>query len=74
MIIVPLSSQLDALRFPGCVQIEPTPQNGLSVTSVALGFQITAVDRVRFRSYLGTLDESDLQKIDDALKQLLGYL
>ncbi len=30
VLVVPLTSQLGTLRFPGTVQIEPTPQNGLS--------------------------------------------
>lgn len=46
-LVIPLTTQTDALRFPGTVLVEPTPQNGLSRTSVALVFQMTAVD-IRF--------------------------
>jgi mRNA-degrading endonuclease toxin of MazEF toxin-antitoxin module len=44
-LIVPLTSQLDALRFPGTVLVEADSQNGLRRASVALVFQLTAIDR-----------------------------
>ena len=47
--VVPLSSQLAALRFPATVLLEPDAANGLRASSVALVFQVRAVDT----SYLG---------------------
>jgi mRNA-degrading endonuclease toxin of MazEF toxin-antitoxin module len=44
VLVVPLTSQFDALRFPGTVLIEADPLNGLRHTSVALVFQLTAID------------------------------
>src|SRR5260370_4755746 len=44
VLIAPLTSQLDALRFPGTVLIEPDSQTGLRRRSVALVFQLTAVE------------------------------
>ena len=39
-LVVPLSTQLAALRFPGTVLIEPDAGNGLRLSSVALVFQL----------------------------------
>jgi mRNA-degrading endonuclease toxin of MazEF toxin-antitoxin module len=44
-LLIPLTSQQDALRFSGTVLIEPDAENGLRQPSVALVFQLTAVDK-----------------------------
>lgn len=45
VLVVPLTSQLTALRFPGTVLVEADAQNGLRHASVALVFQLTALDQ-----------------------------
>ncbi len=45
VLLVPLTTQLDALRFPGTVLIEPDGTNGLRRASVALVFQLSALDQ-----------------------------
>ena len=40
VLVVPLTSQLDALRFPGTVLVEADSENGLHRASVALVFQL----------------------------------
>ena len=70
VLIVPLTSRLDALRFPATRRINPTPANGLSSPSVALIFQLGAADINRIRERLGRLDESDLQGVQAIAKQL----
>jgi mRNA interferase MazF len=71
-LVVPLTSQLAALRFPATVRIEPTSQNGLTRTSVALVFQTRALDRSRFTHQLGILAEEDLNRILFELRRLTG--
>ena len=44
VLIIPLSSQQDTLRFGGTVLLQPTATNGLTVASVALVFQLGACD------------------------------
>ena len=41
VLIVPLTSQLNALRFPGTVLVKASQQNGLRHNSVAVVFQLT---------------------------------
>jgi mRNA-degrading endonuclease toxin of MazEF toxin-antitoxin module len=72
VIVVPLTTQQDALRFPGTVLIEPDEANGLRHASVALVFQITVLDLHFLGSQLGTLSEAQLQGLWQALDDLLG--
>jgi mRNA-degrading endonuclease toxin of MazEF toxin-antitoxin module len=51
--IVPLTSNLEALRFPRTVRVEPSAKNGLALPSVMLVFQVRAIDRSRIRQTIG---------------------
>jgi mRNA interferase MazF len=73
VLVVPLTSQLAALRFPATVQIAPTSGNGLSRASVAMVFQTRATDRSRFVQRLGTLAATDLEAILEELGRLTGW-
>jgi mRNA-degrading endonuclease toxin of MazEF toxin-antitoxin module len=69
---VPLTSQLDALRFPGTVLVEASQQNGLRHNSVALVFQLTAVDKRYIFGLLGTPSDAVMAQIWSALDALTG--
>jgi mRNA-degrading endonuclease toxin of MazEF toxin-antitoxin module len=71
-LIAPLISQLDALRFAGTVPVEADSQNGLGRASVALVFQLTAIDRRHLADGLGVVSEVVLKEIRTALDKLLG--
>ena len=73
VLIIPLTSRLDALRFPATWRIDATPTNGLSDASVALIFQLGASDIRRIRQRLGRLSDSDLQSVQ-AIAKLLQKL
>lgn len=78
VLLIPLTSQLGALRFEGTELIEPDPQNALRKPSVALVFQLTAVDRrylaskirKRFGGRLGE-DLGQLRRIDGPMNSKL---
>jgi mRNA interferase MazF len=53
VLCIPLTTQLDALRFPGTVLVDADANNGLRRASVALVFQLTAVDRSFLSTRLG---------------------
>jgi mRNA interferase MazF len=72
VLVVPLTSQLGALRFPATVQIQPSAGNGLSQVSVAMVFQTRATDRSRFVRHIGTLAPLDLARVLDELARLTG--
>ena len=72
VLIVPLTSQLDALRFPGTVLVEASQQNGLRHNSVALVFQLTAVDKRYITEQLGKVSDAVMAQIWSALDALTG--
>lgn len=72
MLIVPLTSQTDALRFPGTVLVEADARNGLSRASVALVFQLTAVDKRFVTDPLGSVTDKVLGQVLAALDELTG--
>jgi mRNA-degrading endonuclease toxin of MazEF toxin-antitoxin module len=74
VLLVPLTSQLDALRFPGTVLVEADTQNGLHRASVALVFQMTAVDNRFIAERLGSVSETVLQRIWSAFDTLTERL
>ncbi len=72
VLIIPLTSQLAASRFPSTLVIEPDKQNSLVSTSVALVFQTRAIDRRRLGARLGSIKPRQLKRLFQLLDQLLG--
>lgn len=72
IVVVPLTSQLAALRFPHTLQVEPSPVNGLSVPSVVLLFQVQVVDKRRVLRVVGELDQDHVAQIDARLRNMLN--
>ena len=72
VLIVPLTSQLDALRFPGTVLVEPDADNGLRRASVALVFQLTAIDQRYLRDRVGKISHILINELFSALDELAG--
>ncbi len=71
LLLLPLTTQIDALRFPGTRLIEATPANGLTKPSVALAFQLTVVDKQFVGPYLGCLSEAEKQSVQQALESIM---
>ena len=71
VLVVPLTSNLDALRFPYTLAILPDKKNNLEKKSVALIFHIRAVDKTRILKTIGNIDQDFQKKIDDFLKEML---
>jgi mRNA-degrading endonuclease toxin of MazEF toxin-antitoxin module len=69
-LVVPLTTQKDALRFPGTVLVEPDDQNGLKHPSVALVFQLTTIDQKFIEGRLGTASGSVLASLLAALNDI----
>jgi mRNA interferase MazF len=72
VLIVPFTGTKAATRFPGTVLVQPDAQNGLTVPSVALVFQLTAIDRSNFLQQLGLLAPVALDRIFVELDKLMG--
>lgn len=70
VLLVPLTTQLDALRFPGTVLVEPDKKNGLLRVSVALVFQLSVLDKRLMRSRLGRMTDGMMESIWSAFDEI----
>ncbi|PHJ61838.1 hypothetical protein VF14_19485 [Nostoc linckia z18] len=71
LMIVPVTSSLSALRFPFTIRIEASEQNGLTLPSVAMVFQLRAIDRKRIIQKIGELELQYLTQVDTEIWQML---
>jgi mRNA interferase MazF len=70
-VVIPLTTTLERERFPYTCRISPSIKNGLSEESIALAFQIRAIDKGRLVKKLGILDDGDAESVAALLKDLL---
>lgn len=66
VVVIPLTSNT-ARQYPGEALVTVTDQ-----TSKAMTDQIMAADKSRLKSRLGVLSKTDMQAIEDALKEHFG--
>ena len=71
LIIAPITSNLNALRFDFAVEIEPSNENGLTQTSIVMIFQMRAIDKSRIVKLIGKLSDEDIKKIDAEIWRML---
>lgn len=71
-LVIPLTTQQDALRFPATVLVEPSAENGLRRASVALVFQLSVIDQRFLDERMGVVSETVLTDIWTALDELTG--
>jgi mRNA interferase MazF len=71
LIVAPVTSSLNALRFGFSLRIEPSPENGLTVPSVVMVFQMRAIDKARIVRKIGRISEADMARIDTEVWQML---
>ena len=70
--IIPCTSNLDSLRFPFTLQVEPSLKNGLDLASVIVGFQLRAIDKNKLKTKIGFLGKIEIKEIDVMMKKMLG--
>lgn len=71
VLVVPPTSSMSSARFSHTPIISPDPHHGLDDESVALVFQIVALDRERFRHRIGTIGEQNRLAIVALIRDLL---
>ena len=74
VLVIPLTTRLDALRFPGTLAIDPDATNGLRRASVALVFQMSVIDRRFLVSQLGHVGGEIMQEVWSAFDAITGRL
>ena len=72
IMIIPITSNLAAQNFAHTILIQPSKQNGLSMPSVILIFQLRAIDKRRIVKKLGVVETSVMEQVNEELKKLLG--
>ena len=71
-LIIPLTSNLLALKkFTYTLLIDKSEENNLNIDSIALIFQLQAIDKNRLIHKIGYLEENYLSEINKILKNLL---
>lgn len=71
VLIVPFTTQIKAANFPFTFVVEPDSTNNLTSTSIALVFQLRAIDKKRIKSKIGSLNPSDMQILKQNLENIL---
>ena len=72
VLVIPLTTARAALRFAGTTLIHPTAENGLRQASVALVFQLRAIDRQRIQERIGTVSREVVNAMFEELGKLMG--
>ena len=72
VLVIPLTTARTAMRFAGTTLIHPTAENGLRQASVALVFQLRAIDRRRIQERIGTVSAEVLHAMFEELRKLTG--
>jgi len=71
VIVIPLTSNLNSEKYHYTLKVKPSDKNCLTKDSVALIFQIRAIDNKRLIHKIGNLEDSYLKEINQRLKELL---
>ena len=74
VLIVPLTTKMKALDFAGTILIKPDDRNHLDRESVALAFQLRAIDGKRLSKKIGKLRVDQITKLQSLIKELLGIM
>lgn len=72
VLVVPFTSTQAATRFAGTLLVQPDARNGLTTPSVALVFQLSALDKRECVRRLGILDQNTLDQVFALMDKLTG--
>ncbi len=70
-IVIPFTTALERGNLAYTYNITPTYKNGLEEESVALIFQIMAIDKKRLIKKVGELEEGDIKSMAGILRDVL---
>lgn len=73
VLIVPFTTQIKAANFPFTFVVEPDFTNNLTSISVALVFQLRAIDKKRLKNRIGSLKPDNMQILKQNLENILKF-
>ncbi len=71
VIAAAITSQKDKANLPTHIQVQSTA-SGLARDSIVLLEQIRTIDKKRLKEHMGRLDESSMNRVDEALQISFG--
>jgi mRNA interferase MazF len=71
VLVIPCTSNKKALKYPHVIDLHPTKENGLLFFSVALIFQLRALDTKRLLSKIGKITQKQEEEINNLLTKIL---
>ena len=71
LIVAPVTSNLAALRFSFTVRVEPSSENGFTLPSIIMVFQMRAIDKARIIRRIGRVSNEDVERIDAEIWRML---
>lgn len=70
-ILILFTTNVRALKFPNTLNVDASNRNGLNEQSVALTFQLRAIDEKRIQRTIGTLEQEHIETIDEDIASIL---
>lgn len=71
VMVVPLTSNTRSLRFVHTIEIVPNSSNNLSAPSVAMVFQLRALDVKKLEKEIGILTGAEIKLLNREVKKML---
>ncbi len=71
LMVAPVTSNLAALRFAFSVRVEASTENGLTLPSVVMVFQMRAIDKARIIRRIGRMSKEDMARVDAEIWRML---
>ncbi|MEK6874043.1 MAG: type II toxin-antitoxin system PemK/MazF family toxin [Nanoarchaeota archaeon] len=71
IITIPITSNIQALKFPHTIEVKKSNENGLEKDSILLIFQMQSLDKNRFIHKIGVLDEDCMKNVNEIIKTLI---
>ena len=70
VVVIPCTTNVKALKFQHTIELFPTKENNLTVNSIAMVFQIRAIDIKRLKNKVGKLSTNELKLINKVIKKM----
>ena len=72
VLIIPCTSNEKAASYKGTLILKPSKENGLSVKTIALVFQLRAIDSKRVQKRIGTLSTTEYETVKKEIHKLVN--
>ena len=72
ILVIPLTSKKQALKYDFSLEVAPSKENGLDAKSFAMIFQLRAVDKRKIKRKVGVIEKDILKEIDFQIKKILN--